>query len=592
MPLMKRGSRSKMRHILLCLMIPVFFSTTVWGADRFVPDQFATIAEAIAASNDGDRVLVSQGTYEEFVDFSGKAIEVIGVDGPDLTILEGAASFLSVAKIDAPAGNSRLEGFTLQNGFGVSCGDPLTICGGGVVILQSSAVIENCIFVGNTSSNGGGLHAEESAVILTGCTFMSNFANQGAGVSIDGGSCEISQCDFIDNTAYAWGGGLFAGNEAELTIDDCNFTANSSESGGGFMMSGAIGTMSNCLIDGNQAFDEGGGGLFEQFANFSVSGLQVIQNTASDGGGLGITHFSTVDLVDSEISSNSADNDGGGIYSFENFSTYRRLRIVGNSADQRGGGMLLRFFGDPLVENCLILANQATVSGGGIGCAEDVSPQILHCTLDRNATLGLGGGIRADNLCFPTLVNCIIWRNRAQQETGVSTGPQSGFDLIHVLMQGADPDDPLVFQQDAELDDFGYPGECSAAIDEGTDEYPGLPATDIDGVIRPQGLRRDLGAHEAPGYGHCFVRGDCNGNQAVEIADALLVLGYLFNGEEVTGCVEACDFQDDGFVTVTDAIQTISLLFSGGSPPAQPFPFPGPDVSLVNSKIADCWVLP
>ena len=78
----------------------------------------------------------------------------------------------------------------------------------------------------------------------------------------------------------------------------------------------------------------------------------------------------------------------------------------------------------------------------------------------------------------------------------------------------------------------------------------------------------------------------------MEIADALLVLGYLFNGEEVTGCVEACDFQDDGFITVTDAIQTISLLFSGGSPPAQPYPFPGPDVNLLNSQINECWVLP
>ena len=364
-----------MRHFIFLFCGLALIPASLEAADRFVPDQFATITEAIAASNDGDRVLVSAGTYEEFVDYSGKAIEVIGVDGADLTILEGAGSFLSVVRMDAPEGTSRLEGFTLQNGFGVSCGNPLTICGGGVILLQTTAVVQDCIFLGNTSSNGGGLHAEESAVTLAGCLFMNNFANQGAGVSVDGGSCQISQCDFIDNTAYAWGGGLFAGNEAAVTVDDCNFLANSSESGGGFMMSGATGTMSNCTVDGNQAFDEGGGGLFEQFANFTVSGMQVIQNSASDGGGLGVTHFSTVDLVDSEISYNSADNDGGGIYSYENFSTYRRLRVIGNSAEQRGGGMMIRFLGDPLVENCLILSNNASVSGGGIACSEDVSPQ-------------------------------------------------------------------------------------------------------------------------------------------------------------------------------------------------------------------------
>lgn len=580
------------RYFLLILLGLSLNPSLNWAADRLVPLQFGTIGEAIEASNDGDRILVSAGTYEEFVDYSGKAIEIIGVEGADQTILNGLASFLSVVRIDAPNGLSRLEGFTLQNGFGVSCGNPLTICGGGVIILQSEALVKDCVIVGNNSSNGGGLHAEDSSVTIEGCLFMNNFASQGGGVSISGGSCQITLSDFIDNTAYGWGGGLFAGNEAAVVIEDCNFTANSSESGGGFMMSGATGEMSNCLIEGNQAVDEGGGGLFEQFANFSVSGLQVVHNSASDGGGLGVTHFSVVDLIDSEISLNTASNDGGGIYSYENFSTYRRLRIVGNSAEKRGGGMMVRFFGDPLIENCLILENHATESGGGMSCVEEVAPEILHCTLDRNSTYGFGGGMRADNLALPTLVNSIVWRNRAQQETGLSRGPQSDYQLIHVLMQGADPEDSLVFQKDAELDDLGYPGECSAAIDEGTDEYPGLPATDIGGVLRPQGLRRDLGAHEAPGLGHCFVRGDCNGNQAVEISDALLILGYLFNGEEVTGCVEACDFQDDGFVTVTDAIQTISLLFSGGSPPAQPFPFPGPDVSLVNSKIADCWVLP
>ncbi len=587
------------RLLVPLLLLLVLIPTTSSAVDRLVPGQFATIGEAITASSDGDRILVSAGIYPEMVDYSGKAIEVIGVDGADQTILEGAGSFLTVVRIDALSGTSRLEGFTVQNGFGVSCGSPLTLCGGGVIILESTAEIKDCVLSQNSAANGGGLHAEFSSVTIDGCLVMNNFANQGAGISIKGGSCQIFDTIMIGNSASGWGGGLYVNGdaaivngEAAVEIDNCDFTDNSSESGGGFMMTGVTGSMANCLIDGNQAIDEGGGGLFEQFCDLSVSGLQVRQNSAFDGGGLGITHFCQIDLVDSVISDNVAGNAGGGIFNFETFSTYRRLRITGNSAVTRGGGILARIFGDPIIENCLIVENHATGSGGGIACVEGVSAQILHCTIDRNSTHGFGGGIRADNLSFPTVVNCIIWRNDATQQTGISRGRQSDFNLIHVLMQGADPNEPLVFQQDAELDENSYPGECSAAIDEGTDDYPGLPATDIDGILRPQGLRRDLGAHEASGFGHCFLRGDCDNNFAIDISDAILVLTYLFNSQEVPGCVDACDFEDDGLITISDGIQIVSMLFLGGSTPAPPYPFPGPDVNPTNNQSDSCWILP
>ncbi|OUU23183.1 MAG: hypothetical protein CBC13_06185 [Planctomycetia bacterium TMED53] len=580
------------RFVLSNVLLLILFPGALMAIDRQVPLQFATINEAIAASSDGDRILVSAGTYPELVDFDGKAIEIIGLDGADQTILEGEGSFLTVVRIDAPSGLSRLEGFTVQNGFGVSCGDPLTLCGGGIVLLETNAEIKDCVLLGNSAANGGGLHAEYSTVSIEGCLVMNNFSNQGAGISIQGGSCQLFDTVIMDNVATGWGGGLYAGGEAIVVIDQCDFTANSSESGGGFLMSGVSGSMTNCLVDGNQAIDEGGGGLFEQFCNLSLSDMQIIQNSANDGGGLGVTHFCDIDLVDSVISGNSAVNAGGGIFNFETFSTYRRLRIVGNTAGFKGGGILARILGDPVIENCLIMQNHATEAGGGISCIEGVSPEILHCTIDRNSTHGFGGGIRADNLCYPNVVNSIIWRNQATQQTGISRGPQSDFQLIHVVMQGADPAEPLVFQLDADLDDFGYPGECSAAIDEGTDDYPGLPATDIDGVIRPQGLRRDLGAFETPGFGHCFIRGDCDGNTLVQISDALLLLAYLFGGQELTGCVNACDFEDDGFVTVSDAIQIISLIFQGGDSPAPPYPFPGPDVNLNNNQVQECWVLP
>ena len=578
------------------LALAIFCSVMLQGRDsqaldRQVPGQYPTINAAIAIANDGDRILVSPGTYQEFVDYEGKSLEIIGVDGPEFTFLDGAGSFLSVVKMESISTSCRLSGFTVQNGFGVSCGEPLSLCGGGLIVIDSVSTIDNCMFLENSSSRGGGVHSENSNITISDCVFLNNFASQGGGLSVEGGSCTISQSQFLENLSYGWGGGFFAGGESQINVLDCDFLQNSGESGGGFFMSMANGSFSQCLIEGNFATDEGGGGLFEQFSNFEVSGLQVLGNIANDGGGLGVTHFSDLNIVDSTISGNTANHDGGGIYNFETFSTFARLRVTDNSAAHQGGGLFLRILGDPRVENCLILNNHATDSGGGVACVEGVSALFLHCTIDSNSTYGKGGGIRAELLANPTIVNSIIWRNDATREAGLSEGPLADFNLIHVLMQGADPEEPLVFQKDAELDDFGYPGECSAAIDEGTDDYPGLPFTDIDGVLRPQGLRRDLGAHEALGYGHCFLRGDCNGNLSLDISDALTVLGYLFNSEDTDGCVDACDFQDDGFVTITDAIQIISLLFQDGPSPAAPYPLPGPDVNLNNSQPDSCWIL-
>jgi hypothetical protein len=68
-----------------------------------------------------------------------------------------------------------------------------------------------------------------------------------------------------------------------------------------------------------------------------------------------------------------------------------------------------------------------------------------------------------------------------------------------------------------------------------------------------------------------FLRGDCNDDGAVDLADALCVLGFLFLGREV-GCVAVTNVNGDGVIDVTDAVAVLSYLLLGGAPPAGPFP--------------------
>ncbi len=69
-----------------------------------------------------------------------------------------------------------------------------------------------------------------------------------------------------------------------------------------------------------------------------------------------------------------------------------------------------------------------------------------------------------------------------------------------------------------------------------------------------------------------FVRGDCNEDGAVDVSDAVRVLGVLFLGEVASECPAACDTNDDDARDISDAIAVLAFLFAGGGAPPQPFP--------------------
>ena len=73
-----------------------------------------------------------------------------------------------------------------------------------------------------------------------------------------------------------------------------------------------------------------------------------------------------------------------------------------------------------------------------------------------------------------------------------------------------------------------------------------------------------------------FVRGDCNNDSTVNIADGIYGINYLFQmGPEPT-CDDACDSNDDGGIDASDCIYIFNYRFLDG--PAPEAPFPGSDL--------------
>ena len=83
-----------------------------------------------------------------------------------------------------------------------------------------------------------------------------------------------------------------------------------------------------------------------------------------------------------------------------------------------------------------------------------------------------------------------------------------------------------------------------------------------------------------------FIRGDATYDQAVNIADAIFMLEYLFVGGVESVCPDAADTNDDGIINIGDAIYNLSYLFSAGE--TIPYPYPGYGLDPTEDALGPC----
>jgi hypothetical protein len=86
-----------------------------------------------------------------------------------------------------------------------------------------------------------------------------------------------------------------------------------------------------------------------------------------------------------------------------------------------------------------------------------------------------------------------------------------------------------------------------------------------------------------------FRRGDAGPDPdgALDISDAVQILGYLFLGEPAPACYDAADFDDSGLIDITDSVALLGHLFLGEPPP----PDPGKDacgVDPTGDELGEC----
>jgi len=102
--------------------VPYFSTEPQESNVIYVPSDYESIQQAIEVSSDNDSIIVAPGTYEESLNFLGKAIVVISSDGPLTTVITSPSYTNIVIFTNNESHTSVLEGFTLQGGkIGILC---------------------------------------------------------------------------------------------------------------------------------------------------------------------------------------------------------------------------------------------------------------------------------------------------------------------------------------------------------------------------------------------------------------------------------------------------------------------------------------
>jgi len=254
---------------LLCVSMLLVVSRTearTWNILVDGTGDAPTIQAGIDSSGAGDVVLVHSGTYFENIDFLGKDIVVRSQTGPQGTVIDGSGNEDSVVGfVSGEPESARLEGFTIQGGVGRRLPERTSRAGGGILIIDSSPVIEGNIIRDNTTGAGagwgGGLLMDSSRYdiefptpwIVNNVFERNRSTINGGGISATGVRSRVERNVFRENEARFDGGGMYVSMDGVGSIEIRNnqFWENVAGDHGGGIEFGRQGQSEPVLLEFN-----------------------------------------------------------------------------------------------------------------------------------------------------------------------------------------------------------------------------------------------------------------------------------------------------------------------------------------------------
>lgn len=221
------------------------------------------------------------------------------------------------------------------------------------------------------------------------------------------GILSLSDVMITKNASYYLGGAIYNESGGEITLNNSTITENGEhsfgivDSGGGiYQAENASLTLINSSVINNTA--EGGGGIYNKGGTVVIEESTISGNNATDWYG-GIFSEGSLTIRSSEISENTADGNGGGIYfGFSGGTLNIESSKINNNSAENGAGIFVYVHKQSSATSSLsvvdshISGNQASNDGGGVYIGLDSSGEIV--SLENNHIVGNDAGNKGASL--------------------------------------------------------------------------------------------------------------------------------------------------------------------------------------------------
>jgi hypothetical protein len=314
----------------------------------------------------------------------------------------------------------------------------------GPMTITNTAILSNVVGLG-----GGGIYHTNGAMTIYGSTIISgNVATvNGGGIYNDNGTITIDSSTVVSNVADLGDGGGIWSNNGTMTIDGGTIVGNTADEEGGGIYNGA-GTMT---IGGGSTIAHNtlspssiyaGGGIYNS-GPMTITNSSVAHNTSPAGAGGGIRHGSgsTLVIADSDITSNTSQWRGGGIWTWGDV-VLTNVTIQGNeSTSGDGGGIGMDatsgMTATVTLLNCAVIGNVADDEGGGVStysANNGMRIAVISNTIIGHNSATHGGGIF--NQRVVTLTNSAVISNSAGRGGGIESRGGGSLALTNVTLSG------------------------------------------------------------------------------------------------------------------------------------------------------------
>ena len=519
------------------------------SCDTRVPGDYATIEEAIDALEDGV-LCVEAGTYVENLRITGKAIRLVGMEGPARTILDGGGAPTSTLAIDqrpAHLDQSTVEGFTVRGGSTLGNGGGIHVSnaspllrklyvqfnradsgGGGLEFNASESRLEDVRIRGNTagtatsSGEGGGLRAFESNLGMERIHISGNkVEGSGGGLYMESGEVLAENLDVRGNSGDVVGGVYLVATSGSVR-DFVVFDNSGSARGAGIDLEDCDLEIFGGFVASHYSFSEGGG-IFIERGTPSVRHVEVACNISWSGGG-GIYTSNSSPAIDNVVARHNQTGGGGGGMSFQDGSSpdVTHVLVHGNRAHGGSGVSFEDSHGE--LSNAILVDNQTHPSwsgkdesyGAGLQTKGVATPFISQLVVAGNSSIGSGGGVSLEVGSVPNLTHLVVSGNHADFLGGGVIIRNDEPSASYCDVWGNDPDetDPeemwIGSSGNVSVDPvfLDVSGEFAEYWDVHLDVSSPLVDAGDPNVVDPDGSPADLGAYGGPGGSGWDLDGD------------------------------------------------------------------------------------